>query len=195
MTPTVSGNAHNASWDADGGDGSVTANCVTCHTTTPSTSHANGTLDGAPAVAFAASVFYTAGSPPNCGPNGGAYTTCHGPDSGNGDAGTWKRRWSATAASNDGVTECANCHGVPTANWDAPGDWTWNEGDATTTDHTNPYGGNTGNRMDEHSVCQSCHGVWRGRRLHHGLGRRRPRSRRRLDHDERTGALDGRPVR
>ena len=48
VTPTVSGNAHNGSWDADGGDGSVTANCVTCHTTSPSTSHANGTLNGAP---------------------------------------------------------------------------------------------------------------------------------------------------
>ena len=47
---------------------------------------------------------------PTCGPNGGAFTTCHGPTVSNGDAGSWKRRWDTSAANTDG-TECANCHG------------------------------------------------------------------------------------
>ena len=48
-TPTITGNTHgNGSWDADGADGAVAADCVTCHTaapTNPPTAHVNGTFD------------------------------------------------------------------------------------------------------------------------------------------------------
>ena len=53
---------------------------------------------------------FTDAATPTCGPNG-TLVSCHGPTGAtNGDAGTWRRLWSATVANSDG-TECANCHG------------------------------------------------------------------------------------
>ena len=121
VTPSVTGNAHDGSWDADGADGAVTADCVTCHTATPTNppaGHLNGTFDASvgaidpsdPRVHLNASVGFVDAATPACGPNGGAFATCHGPTANNGDAGSWKRRWDAGAAGTDG-TECENCHG------------------------------------------------------------------------------------
>jgi hypothetical protein len=52
---------------------------------------------------------YTDGTPGTCAGGNVGGASCHG-GTGNGDAGTWKRRWSDTAANSDG-TECDNCHG------------------------------------------------------------------------------------
>ncbi len=93
----------------------------------------------------------------------------------------WKRRWvgamdaKPVATDNPGADVCDNCHGDGTGTLA-----TWNlvEADATTTDHTDPYGGNTGDKMDRHSVCQTCHGWghanydrgWNGTAPAHGDG-------------------------
>ena len=88
-----------------------------------------------PKVHLDASVGFVDAATPTCGPNGGAFTTCHGPTANNGDAGSWKRRWDASAAGTDG-TECANCHGgAPTDG--APTAWTpWATGAGSSTGRT-----------------------------------------------------------
>ena len=73
-----------------------------------------------------------------------------------------------------------NCHG------DFTNGWNWNEANASTTDHTDPYAGNTGDGMANHNVCETCHG-WGNAELQRRLGRAGPRSWRRFHHDERPG--------
>ena len=81
-----------------------TATCVTCHTTSPSSAHINGTYTTTyPTINFAAAVGFADGATPTCGPNAGL-VTCHDDD------GDWKRKWGTTAKNSDG-SECANCHG------------------------------------------------------------------------------------
>jgi predicted CXXCH cytochrome family protein len=185
-TPSITGNAHDDSWDADGADGSVVANCVTCHTTTPtnpSANHIDGTFDASigsldvshPKVQLDASVGFVDAATPTCGPTGGAFTTCHGPGgTGNGDAGSWMRRWDTSVANTDG-TECANCHGgsptdaAPTV-WTA---WTTNAGNLArpnmtgvagppglTAAHATDWDGTNGEKIQTtHNVCKTCHGM------------------------------------
>jgi hypothetical protein len=104
-TLTVSGNTHDDSFD-DGNSG--TATCETCHTTTPSTGHYDGSKDGTQAN-FAANVGYADGTPETCGPSSGM-STCHD------DGGAWSREWSTTATASNG-DECANCHGDVAKGW------------------------------------------------------------------------------
>ena len=100
-TLTTTANTHDDSFN-NGAAG--TADCVTCHTATPSTAHLNGTYTNtAPTINFAAAVGFSDGATPTCGPNG-TLVSCHD------DAGTWDRKWSVTAKNSDG-TQCANCHG------------------------------------------------------------------------------------
>lgn len=98
--PTVTGNAHDGSFD-DGSAG--TADCVTCHTTAPSASHADGTLDSGAAVTVAAVAGYTQGTS-TCA------TTCHSAGTG------WNYKWATSAYATNG-SECANCHGDYTNGW------------------------------------------------------------------------------
>ena len=73
-------------------------------------------------------------------------------------ASRWRRTWIGVAdarplaTNNPGDAVCKNCHG------DFAGGWNLVEADASTTDHTDPYTPNTGDRMSQHSVCQTCHG-------------------------------------
>jgi len=183
VAPRVTGNAHDDSWDADGADGAAAADCVTCHTTAPtnpSTAHINGTLDASvglddtalPEVHLNASVGFVDAVTPTCGPNGGGFTTCHGPGANNGDAGSWGRKWSTTAANTDGA-ECANCHGgSPTGA--APAVWTsWATGagdlarpagvgpGALTAAHDADWNNDTvaTEISPNHGVCKNCHGM------------------------------------
>jgi len=160
IVPTVSGVTHD---DAFVFEGALSAKCQTCHTASPSSAHLDGTLNtSAPTITFNAAIGFADAATPTCAPAGGtdiygnSLTGCHGPATGNGDQGTWNRKWSTTAANSNG-TECANCHGTFALGW------TWNEGNASTTDHTDPYAGNTGDKMrSEHSECLLCHGWDRG---------------------------------
>ena len=99
----TSQNRHDDSWKATAGGAVGSATCVTCHTSTPSSAHVNGTLLGSSAN-FDPLVGYLGTPAPNCGPNG-ALASCHS------DGGAWKRWWSATADDNN-ANECDNCHGM-----------------------------------------------------------------------------------
>ena len=103
VLPTVTGNAHDGSFD-NGSAG--TADCVTCHTTSPTAvvaNHINGALNTGAAITVAASAGYTVATN-DCA------TTCH-------SAGTaWRYKW-ATSAYNTNGTECANCHGDYASGW------------------------------------------------------------------------------
>jgi hypothetical protein len=127
-------------------------NCVNCHdAAAPSSAHVNGTLDTPATAVFGFAANVVAYDASGCRASAG----CHG----GGDAGTWRRRWVGVVdavpgtAGNDtpGQPACQNCHG------DFSG-WRWDEAGVTTTDHTDPYAGNTGDRMAEHAACQTCHG-------------------------------------
>lgn len=101
--PTVTGNAHDGSFD-NGSAG--TADCVTCHTSAPTTvaaNHINGTLNTGTAIAVAGAVGYTQGT-------GTCATTCHSAGT------TWAYKW-ATSAYNTNGSECANCHGDYATGW------------------------------------------------------------------------------
>jgi hypothetical protein len=128
-------------------------NCVNCHDAAgPSSAHLNGTLNAPATATFAFNanvVSYAAAA--GCQ----AAATCHG----GGDGGTWRRRWIGVVdavpgtAGNDtpGQGVCQNCHG------DFAG-WRWDGADAATTSHTDPYAGNSGDQMGQHTACQTCHG-------------------------------------
>ncbi len=101
--PTVTGNAHDGNFD-NGSGGS--ADCVTCHTASPTAvvaNHINGTLNTGSAITVAASAGYTVAT-------GDCATTCHSAGT------TWRYKW-ATSAYNTNSTECANCHGDYTSGW------------------------------------------------------------------------------
>jgi hypothetical protein len=102
-------------------------------------------------------------------------------------ASPWKRTWIGVVdakpgdASNDapGTPVCKNCHGdfKLMAGWVADG-WNLDTAAASTTNHVDPYSGNTGDKMSLHSVCQTCHGwgyagydtSWNGTAPGHGDG-------------------------
>jgi predicted CxxxxCH...CXXCH cytochrome family protein len=105
ITPTLTGTMH---------DTSLTA-CDTCHSlipdnvTTQASSHIDGTFvadNGSNTDRYLFSD-YTDATPGSCAGGVVGAAGCH---AGAGDAGSWKRRWSTTAANSDG-TECDNCHG------------------------------------------------------------------------------------
>jgi predicted CxxxxCH...CXXCH cytochrome family protein len=101
---TVTGNSHDGSFD-DGAAG--TADCITCHTSAPSSAHADGTLDAsAPTIAIAGSVGFTDGATASCA------NTCHSAGA------NWSYLWSDTAKLATGA-ECDNCHGTFGNGWNA----------------------------------------------------------------------------
>jgi hypothetical protein len=130
--------------------------CVNCHSAgSPSSAHLNGTLNSSMSATFAFSANVVSyGSAAGCQ----AAASCHG----GGDGGTWRRRWIGVVdavpgtVGNDtpGQPVCQNCHG------DFSG-WRWSGADPTTTSHTDPYAGNAGDQMNQHSGCERCHG-WGG---------------------------------
>lgn len=132
--PTVTGNAHDGSFD-DGNSG--TADCTTCHSTSPTivaANHINGTLNAGTAITLQAIAGYTQA-------NGTCATTCH-------SAGTvWAYKWSTSAYATNG-TECGNCHGDYTNGW--------NTGVAPHTE--NPTRGNRHNNTGTLTYpCTDCH--------------------------------------
>ena len=159
--PTVSGQWH---------DDTLTGGCIACHTDLPAndstaaSTHIDSffTGDGSNATdltnmgLFSA---YTNGGSDNIGSCSGTLVGdtagCHGSDGNgatpNGDDGTWAREWDSSVSYATDGTQCAGCHGTFSG-------WAWNEAEATTTDHTDPYSGNTGDKMDQHTVCSICHG-------------------------------------
>lgn len=103
VLPTVTGNAHDGSFD-NGSGGS--ADCVTCHSLTPTVvaaNHINGTLNIGTAITQQAIVGYTVATA-DCA------TSCHSAGT------TWRYKWSSTAYNSNG-TECANCHGDYASGW------------------------------------------------------------------------------
>jgi hypothetical protein len=81
------------------------------------------------------------------------------------DGGDWWRKWmnvtDAKPASGDTIADavCDNCHGT----WRSS--WRWDEGNLTTTDHSDPYSTNTGDAMNasgKHPDCEICHGYGGG---------------------------------
>jgi predicted CxxxxCH...CXXCH cytochrome family protein len=120
--------------------------CTNCHSgSSPSSLHWNGTVNNSTnaTFTFAAGVTYVAAT--------GCQATCHT------DGGDWRRKWAGAAdakplnTNNPGDAVCQNCHG------DFTNGWRWTA-DADTTNHTDPYTGNTGDKMNQHGGCQTCHG-------------------------------------
>lgn len=157
IVPTVSGKRH---------DDSLTA-CATCHAALPAidntaaATHIDGSFsaDSGSNTDRGLSGLYTDGSPGTCSGGVAGAAGCH---DGAGDAGTWKRRWSTTAANSDG-SECANCHGGFGAN-----DWTFGSNNAVgdgSMSHAKDWDGNASLQMiGKHSgntgqsdKCNVCH--------------------------------------
>jgi predicted CxxxxCH...CXXCH cytochrome family protein len=134
--PTVTGNAHDGSFD--NGSAGI-ADCVTCHTLTPTVtagSHMNGTLDTGTAVKVDAAVGYAQAT-------GTCATACHSAGA------VWAYKW-ATSAYNTNGTECANCHGDYATGWVTG-----------VTPHTNdPTKGNKHNNTGTLIYpCADCHAI------------------------------------
>ncbi len=124
--------------------------CLDCHNADPSTTHIEG---GAPEAEAAATYNSWDANIVRYNSAVGCAATCHT------DGGDWDRKWNSVTnaiplnTDSPGDAVCDNCHG------DFSG-WRWDENNATTTNHTNPYdqGGLDTDTMSEHSVCQTCHG-------------------------------------
>jgi hypothetical protein len=117
----ISGNPHDDSFQATIGEGTPSGTCETCHTSSPSTEHINGSFaNDNPIVALdTTNLGFTDGTPPTCAVQG-ALVGCHldadltatGRDGGTVTQ-AWARRWSATA-DDTGTPDpkCYNCHGT-----------------------------------------------------------------------------------
>jgi predicted CxxxxCH...CXXCH cytochrome family protein len=157
INPRVSGQRH---------DDTLTA-CAACHNAMPTidntgaATHINGsfTADGAANGDRGLTGLYTDGTPGSCS---GAIAGAAGCHDGSGDAGTWKRLWSTTAANSNG-TECANCHGGFGAS-----DWTFGSNNASgdgSMSHTKDWDVNAASELiGKHSgntglsdKCNTCH--------------------------------------
>ncbi len=121
--------------------------CASCHdSTSPSSAHWDGVFQDSTQATFSFGSFITYSQATGCA------AICHS------DAMTWFRRWIGVVdqkpgpGDNPGDPVCNNCHG------DFTNGWRWDEAQATTTDHTDPYAGNTGDQMGQHAGCQICHG-------------------------------------
>ncbi len=138
--------AHNHNFDGD-------KDCTDCHTTVPTTTHLDNTLDAIDGSGTDANwnwdaqltqyTYYGAGDT-RCS------ASCHD------DGGDWLRRWEGVVnakpqASDDPAvaTVCGNCHGSFNMLWNG-----------MSTSHTNPYdqGGPNSDTMSSHSECAKCHG-------------------------------------
>jgi hypothetical protein len=162
----ITGNQHDDSFD-DGNAG--TADCVSCHTSTPSTGHWNGSSDatidagGNTEIQFAATMNFSDAVTPSCAPSSGSpdLSACHS------DSGGWGRLWSATADDGEPAV-CANCHGTFAQGWTsgagvlARPDMSGVGGPgALTAGHATDWDASGGgeNLTPNHSACKSCHGM------------------------------------
>ncbi len=134
-------------------------NCINCHdgnAPVSTTEHGNGVFNDAATITYN---FNSANVASYDSANGCMATDANGCHTDNAD---WRRQWNGfvdeemTGASAPGNPVCGNCHGAPTT-FDDPGQWNWDEANATTMDHTDPVV-SASNSMDEHSVCKTCHG-------------------------------------
>lgn len=149
VTPLVSGKQHDESFTYNAG--ANTADCITCHSSTPTilaTDHQNGTLDatrgaaGNTKIKIAATIGYIDGVAPTCAPS---LTGCHYEQPTK--TTDWKRKWHEGAA--DPVNACAGCHG----------DWHsgWN---TNVTHHTNAKAQSThGAKGGKTYECFDCHSL------------------------------------
>lgn len=167
--------AHDVQFMATAGESPETATCTHCHLATgPSSSHKTGPAGAAPPTQNSkeTTYFFNATYMPNGYDNAAhpaatsCQATCHSDNRvvdtnpAGLPASPWKRRWVGVvdakplATNNPGDTVCRNCHGDFTNGWNLV------VADSSTTSHTNPYDQGSGNldRMDRHSVCQTCHG-------------------------------------
>lgn len=126
--------------------------CVNCHdATSPSSLHQNGTKNTSATATFTwnATKVLSYNSATGCSAN------CHA------DAGDWNRKWTGAVNALPLYTDlataavCDNCHGSFAQGWNFV-----NEGNASTTDHTDPDADNVGDQMNAagHAVCTKCHG-------------------------------------
>jgi predicted CxxxxCH...CXXCH cytochrome family protein len=117
------------------------------------TDHIDGVLEDAATVTYSWSANVGDYDDTNFLPDTGCQASCHA------DGGDWWRVWTGVVDDkpdtfNPGDAVCNNCHGdfASGFNWDDP------PTDGTTVDHTDPSAVNTGDKMDQHAVCQTCHG-------------------------------------
>jgi predicted CXXCH cytochrome family protein len=132
--PTVTGNAHDGSFNNGSGG---TADCVTCHTTAPTAvaaNHINGTLNTGAAITVAGAVGYTVATA-DCA------TACHSAGA------AWRYKWSTTAYATNG-NECANCHGM----WGA-----WNAGVGHAANAARGNSSNHDSTGNLSYACTACH--------------------------------------
>ncbi|MBE0502631.1 MAG: CxxxxCH/CxxCH domain-containing protein [Desulfuromonadales bacterium] len=134
--PTVTGVAHDGSFD--NGSGGI-ADCVTCHSLTPTVvaaNHMNGTINTGTAITVLPIAGYNQAT-------SSCTTACH-------SAGTaWAYKWSLSAYATNG-TECANCHGDYATGWVS--------GVAPHTE--NPTRGSKHNATGNLTYpCAECHGI------------------------------------
>lgn len=126
--------------------------CINCHdATSPSSLHQNGTKNTSGTATFTwnATKVLSYNSATGCAAN------CHA------DGGDWNRKWTGAVNAlplySDAPTAavCDNCHGSFAQGWNFV-----NEGNASTTDHTDPDADNVGDQMNAagHEVCTKCHG-------------------------------------
>jgi predicted CxxxxCH...CXXCH cytochrome family protein len=140
-----------------------TATCTNCHTAAgPSTTHLTGPNGAAPQTSLQTTYSFNNAFVISYAQATGCQANCHTDYKLSDAGGLWRRRWVGVTdavpgtAGNDtaGQAVCQNCHG------DFSG-WRWDEANASTTDHTDPYAGNTGNALGvdpSHIDCQTCHG-------------------------------------
>ena len=193
--------AHDDLFMATAGETPETATCTHCHlAAAPSSSHKTGSAGVNPPTENSTETTYAFNTTyiPNV-PAGSGYVntnyptstscqaTCHSDyqvvdtDPPALPASPWRRTWVGVTdakpldTNNPGDLVCNNCHGDFANGWHLNG-----SANATTTSHTNPYDQGSGNqdRMNQHSVCQTCHGwghadydrVWVGTAAAPGLG-------------------------
>ena len=108
--PTVTGESHDGAFDS-------TADCVTCHTTSPTgtaSDHINGSMQSGAAITVTVpGGSYTPGSPGTC------TTSCHSVGA------AWTYKWTSDAYQGDNVRECNGCHGIYSS---LPNSGGWNAG-------------------------------------------------------------------
>lgn len=152
--PTVTGNAHDGSFD-NGAAG--TADCVTCHTASPTvspTDHINGNFDhsinavAAPQkITLVAGLGFTDGVTPTCAEN---LAGCHSAGS------TWAYQWTTDAYLNDNVRECNGCHGLYSGIANSQG---WRTGTSHATGGYQNRGEKHNNPGTSPYPCDDCHAI------------------------------------
>jgi len=125
-------------------------NCLNCHDATPSSAH----IQGGVAQSWWSGYNFNSANIVSYNSSVGCAADCHGDSASNGGTGKWSRKWNGVTddkpdSSYDPTNDvCGNCHGTFTSGWRG----------GLAVNHTDPYGDNTGDKMNQHDVCEKCHG-------------------------------------